>query len=168
MDKNSNTFFEVMSRHSDKKLLEIVEDKRDEYNSEALEAAEFVLRSRNISWKVLKKTGEEEQVTYFEDVQSEIDYRLAQGENIEDIRRSLKLRGINIFEYADMEKKEAEKNNPEFAALRKKLGLRIGAVIMMLYGLRPYHDAFLMAMITFAIALILFIASFFVGKPGNE
>ena len=47
----TNAFAEVMETHSDKKLLEIVEKRRADYQPEAIAAAENVLRKRKIKWK---------------------------------------------------------------------------------------------------------------------
>jgi len=161
MNFSENPFFEIMSRHSDSKLIDIVENRRDEYNPDALAAAENVLKSRKISWTIKSEEPEEIQ---FENTRDEISYRLANGESIEVIRNDLKSRGVDVFDYAEKDQEEEAKNDPEFAAKRKKLGLRVGAFVTLFYALinthSRNHDAGLVFAIIMGIAIILLVLSF--------
>jgi hypothetical protein len=168
MNASENPFYEIMSEHSNEKLLDIVENKRNEYEVDAISAAESVLKLRNISWTI---KSEETEPIQFENVREEINYRLENGETIEMIRNDLKSRGVNVFEYAEMDQEEEAKNNPDFAYNRNKLGLRISAVVMMLYALlrasqRNSDDGIFFVIILFVV-LVLLVLSFLV-KSGKK
>jgi len=54
----NNKFSEVMARCSDSELIEIITKKREEYESEALKAAEVELKKRNLSTEQIQEARE--------------------------------------------------------------------------------------------------------------
>jgi hypothetical protein len=90
----NNPFFEVMNAHSDKKLKEIVEKKRADYQPEAVVAAEFVLRKRNVKFK--EAPADEIIEMTVDEIREDIIRRRQQGENYREIRQDYKSKGIDI------------------------------------------------------------------------
>ena len=54
-----NKFAEAMSKRSDSELLEIVTKLRNDYQPEAVEAAEIEIKKRNLSTEQIEKAKEE-------------------------------------------------------------------------------------------------------------
>lgn len=90
----NNAFLEVMESHPDRKLKEIVESKRGDYQPEAIEAAEFVLRKRNVRYKEAEP-DEIVEMTY-DEIREDIEKRTAKGESMSSIRKYYKEAGVDI------------------------------------------------------------------------
>lgn len=131
-----NPFYDVMKKHPDAKLLDIVQHRRRDYQLGALDAAELVLKERGVKWEM----PEEKFAAYepIENVRDEIAQRLATGENIEQIKSQLKdEKGIDVFEYAEREQEAEERVNPDFAAKRRYFGgVGTSMLLVIFAGLR--------------------------------
>ena len=68
-----NKFIEVMARRSDGELLEIVTKLRDDYQPEAVEAAELEIKNRNLSDEQIEHVNEDIKVKEFYHKQKEIE-----------------------------------------------------------------------------------------------
>ena len=131
-----NRFYEIMKKHPDAKLLDIVTNRRSDYEPDALDAAQQVLDERGVKWELPQEQFKDYEP--IENLRDEIAQRLAAGENIEQIKSQLKEeKGIDVFEYAEREQEAEEKINPDFAAKRRYYG-GVGAsmLLVMFAGLR--------------------------------
>lgn len=103
----NNPFFEVMDNHPDQKLKEIVELKRGDYQPEALEAAEFVLRKRKVKFK--EQEPDEVIEMTVEEIREDIIRRRQQGETLREIRIDYRSKGVDIDDLEDEHKEDVEK-----------------------------------------------------------
>lgn len=89
-----NPFFEKMNSLPDHRLKEMVERHRDQYQPEALVAAEEILRSRNVMF-IEAEPVEEIEMTY-EEIREDIRVRRAKGQSMSGIREYYKSCGVDI------------------------------------------------------------------------
>lgn len=82
-------FYSRYKAYEDERLLKIVGEDREGYQTEAIEAAEQILQERGVSIPEIKVVEESEM-----SVESEIQYRLENGESIEMISLDMKNRGV--------------------------------------------------------------------------
>lgn len=150
-----NPFYEVMQKHPDSKLLEIVEKKRNDYQPEALAAAEQVLTERNISWTIPEVKQAKE--TDVKKIRSEIQQRIESGQNINMIKESLKEKGVNPLDFAEMDQNEAEKSDPNLAKKRTRIGAAALSIVAIVYfGLKGMNYAMNQSGTMLAISIVIF------------
>lgn len=129
-----NSFYEVMQKHPDSKLLEIVEKKRKDYQPEALAAAEQVLNERNIAFTIPEeKKADPVKIN----VEAEIRKRMEKGQNLNSIKAELKDIGIDPLQLAQKKENvaavsEATKGNMNrIIGVAGVIGVVIGGVMLM-------------------------------------
>lgn len=153
-----NPFYDVMQNHPDSKLLDIVEKKRKDYQPEALAAAEQVLTERNITWTIpeVKQTKE----TDVKKIRSEIQQRIESGQNINMIKESLKVKGVNPLDFAEIDQQEAEKSDPDLAKKRVRTGAAALAIVGIVFvGLKGMKYATEMGGTMLAVSIVIFLGA---------
>jgi cation transport ATPase len=156
-----NDFYSIMQNHSDEKLLEIVEKRRTDYQAEALAAAEQVLTERGLTWKVPE--NQVQQLTAME-MRTEINKRLQSGQNMAQIRESLRDQGIAAFDFVEKfeEKKEQSKTEAKKASGLKLLGAVI--VVLAVFALLAFmNEIEQLEGFVLASVILAFLASLFGG-----
>lgn len=107
---NTNPFLETMQAHPDKKLKEIVESKRGDYQPDAIAAAEEILRKRNVRFAAAEPEETEHVEMTYEEIAADIRNRKAKGQAMSSIRAYYKECGVDI----DMpEIRNAQTETPE-------------------------------------------------------
>lgn len=155
-----NPFYEIMQKHPDPKLLEIVEKKRTDYQPDALAAAEQVLTERNISWTVPEEKVQKE--TDVKKIRSEIQQRFDSGQNINMIKESLKDKGVNPLDLAELDQDEVKKQDPQQSKKRMRISLALAGTAIVIYaGLKGMQYAMDMGGVVLAISIIAFLGALF-------
>lgn len=161
-----NPFSEKMAQFPDEQLLAIVTRLRNDYQPDAVAAAEAEIHRRGLALPAVPADEEPEQLT-LEEIRNEIAGRKASGESTETILADMKRRGLDVFEYAEADQEDEAKNNPDFARKRTRTRfvfaviLGTGFILLKLYsGSRYNHDRDLQAMLTLVIAVIALVVFF--------
>jgi hypothetical protein len=93
---NNNPFLETMQAHPDKKLKEIVESKRGDYQPGAVAAAEEILRRRKVKFTEAQPEEVEHVEMTYEEIADDIRKRKAKGQPVSSIRAYYKECGVDI------------------------------------------------------------------------
>lgn len=92
----NNPFLETMQTHPDKKLKEIVESKRGDYQPEAIAAAEEILRKRKVKFTEAQPEPVEHVEMTYEEIAEDIRKRRVKGQSMSSIRAYYKDCGVDI------------------------------------------------------------------------
>jgi hypothetical protein len=134
-----NAFYEIMQKHNDERLLEIVERKRADYQPEAIAAAEQVLSERKISWKLPEEKIETVKKISAQDVRKQINEGLQTGQNINMIKDKLRDQGVDVFDYAEADLNEAEENDPVLKKARARRTVAIMGIVFLVFVASKSH-----------------------------
>ncbi len=90
----NNPFIDIMENRSDAELIDLVENKRSNYQQDALDAAEAVLRRRRVNFKSAE--ADEIIVMTVDEIRAEIIARNRNGESMSKIREDFEEKGVDI------------------------------------------------------------------------
>jgi hypothetical protein len=147
----NNSFLETMQAHSDQKLKEIVERKRDDFQPEAIQAAEHVLRERKVKFKEAEPDEIVEMT--FEEIREDIMARQKKGQSMDSIRAYYKDCGVNIYSKNILGEDAAPSNGWSYMKVRGIFFL-VGIAGAIFVNLAKSGDKTLLNIIVGAIVLI--------------
>ncbi len=159
-----NPFLETMQSHSDQKLKEIVEKKRNDFQPDAIRAAEHILRSRRIKFTEAEP-DEIVEMTY-DEIRDDIIARQQKGQSMESIRAYYKDCGVDIYSKEILGEDAAPVQSWSYAKLRGVFFI-VGVAGAVFVNLAKCGDKTLLNIIVGIIVLIgalWFISSFRKGS----
>lgn len=115
-----NPFLETMQSHSDRKLKDIVENFRSDYQPDALSAAEYVLRQRKV--KFTEAEPDEIVEMSDEEIRDDIQQRRAKGESMSSIREYYRSCGVDID---DVDGTISESSKKAAKRIKMRVGLTL-------------------------------------------
>ncbi|HTL80789.1 MAG TPA: hypothetical protein VL651_03745 [Bacteroidia bacterium] len=113
-----------MNSHPNAKLIDIVENKRDDFQPEAVAAAELVLKNRNVKFK----TPEPVEIIPMtvDEIREEVEARKKAGESMQSIKMDFRSKGVDLNKLDDALQDENEKRSWKI----RRNGFIIGGILV--------------------------------------